>query len=228
MRIGIIRTKENNTSRGTEVAQICKIKSVPIYDIAVDKRTKKRQNSRRGKRLVKKLYENGISVCVAERDFLWLGNWGVTVVSDSFDFFRQRAGRLALQFAEHNGIDADFLITGGRFTEVVEAAKEILKYKRMIYVVNNAFEDIAEAVAEDTGVCISSDIPEKVTEVRMNDEESFLRFGEKEASVSDFSVYISPDNSQIFPGSQEPRLVKILEMGGFLRKNEIKVEYLQK
>lgn len=228
MRIGAVCKGEEGARRGLEVVKTADFGAVEIYKISVAGFVQKRRFSRQVKNCAKMLHRLRIGVCAAEPGFEQLRRYGVSVVCDGERVFRAKAADAALAFASAHDIRADIVICGGGFSEVTEAAKQILRSRRCVYVSHPAFEDIAEAVYEATGVSIREKGFGSAVEIHMCRAEGFLKFRELCASFSDFEITLPEKYTHLLPKEIFPQLAAVLEMSGFLRKNEIKIGYFPK
>lgn len=228
MRVGAVCKGEEKLRRGLEVAKTADFGAVEIYKISVADFGKKRLFARELRRCARVLQNLGIGVCAVDSGFEQLCRYGVSLVCDGGRIYRAKAAEAALAFAAEHDIRADIVICGGGFSEVTEAAKQILRSRRCVYVSHPAFEDIAEAVYEATGVSIREKGFGSAMEIHMCCSESFLRFEELCASFSDFEITLPEKYAHCLPKKILPQIAAVLEMSGFLRKNEIKIGYFPK
>ena len=228
MKIGVVCTEDKVQNHGFEVRKTAEFGAVEIYKASFCKNSGKRRLVRRLKKCIKTFSDIGVSVCATEADFAHLYTGKMPLVCDGERVIRRRAGFAAQSFAEINGICADIVICGGSFPEAVESAKQILKTRRNVYIRNSAFEDIAEVIYRDVGVSIGQDRGGNFLEVNLTGEGHFLKFGEKFADFGDITVTVPEIFSEGIPAKIIPQLAETLEISGFLRKKEIKVEYFLK
>ena len=228
MKIGVVYADDKMPDCGFETTKTAEFGAVEVYRTVVCKKTGKRRFARQVKRCIKALSDIGVSICAVEGDFAHLFTGGIPIVCNGERVIRQRAGFAAQSFAEKNGICADIAICGGSFSEVLESAGQILKTRRSVYVRNPAFDDIAEAIFRDVGVSIGQYTGANLLEVNFKGDGHFLKFGEKFADFGDIAVKIPKMFSEGVPEKIIPQLAETLEISGFLRKKEIKVEYFLK
>lgn len=228
MRIGIICKGENTSRRGFEISKIGNFGTAEIYMAEFGQNGGKRRFTRRLKRCAAHFLEMGIFMCAVERGFEDISRFGISCISDEFRVFRENAGEAALLFSHAHGINADFLIIGGSFSNVTEAAKTILRSRRYIYIKNPAFDEISAEIEEESGVVAREDTPEGCVKLYMCDEKIFISYGAREARFSDFRIKLPGELSKNLPNSVSAQVAALLQMNGVLRKREVKVEYLPK
>ncbi len=228
MKIGVMCAEDKVQNRGFEITKTTEFGAVEIYKASFCKNAGKRRFTRQLKKCIKTFSDIGVSVCAAEADFAHLHTGKMPLVCGGERVIRQKAGLAAQSFAEVNGICADIVICGGSFSEVVESAKQILRTRRSVYVCNPAFDDIAETIYRDVGVSIGQCRHGNFLEVNLAGEGHFLNFKEKFADFGDIAVTIPEIFSEGIPEKIIPQLAETLEISGFLRKKEIKVEYFLK
>ncbi|MBQ7120128.1 MAG: hypothetical protein IJO09_07935 [Oscillospiraceae bacterium] len=226
MKIGIISASEKN--KKTQIEKICDFGAVELYRLDVCLKRKGTLSKRIIKHLVKTLEEQGITICVADKEFSVISGYGITVVCDGRDVVLQRAGQAAMLFAERNGIDADFLIDGGSFNNVCLTSLFLLREKRRIYIKNAAFYEISEEIFHETGAVVGCDEPEKIIRISMNSSEQFISSGKLFASLCDFRVVAEELDFGWLSEENKRALVSILEKSGFLEKKRVKIEYFLK
>ena len=228
LRIGIVCEGKTTSRCGFEAVRLQKKGACEIYKLTVEKCGGKRRFLRRLKRCAECIRKIGISMCAASQDFPHLSMFGITVVTDGTRIFRERAGCLALMFADIYAPDADFVISGGSFSDVVSAAGEILHVRRNVVIENHAYEDIAEALYERFGVSVDGCGDGGMIKLCLNDGEKFLSFQGTFASFEDFEIVIPDIAMSEIPGSVASQFATVLEMSGVLRKKEINVAYFPK
>ncbi len=228
MKIGVVCTEDKVSNYGFEITKTTEFGAVEIYKASFCKSTGKRRFARRFKKCIKTFSDIGVSVCAIEADFAHLHAGKMPLVCGGERVIRQRAGLAAQSFAETNGICADIVICGGSFSEVVESAKQILRTRRSVYVRSPSFDEIAEAIYRDVGVSIGQCRDGNFLEVNLTGDGHFLKFGEIFADFGDIAVSVPEIFSQGIPEKIIPQLAETLEISGFLRKKEIKVEYFLK
>ncbi len=224
MRIGVVCEREKNARCALEIAKIGEFRAVEIYMAEIKKTYSKRRFLRRIRKCAKIFSEIGITVCAAEAGLEALGSFGITAVIDGNPLLMEMCGDMALLFAEKHNAPNEFVITGGSFSNVVEAAKRLLSVCRCVYVKNNAFCEIAEEIAEQTGVSIRQDAPEGIPELCMCNGQAFLHYGQCQADLADFRIKLSDELLNSLPEKIIEPLALILKKSGFLQKKEIKVE----
>lgn len=224
MRIGVVCQREKNAHGGFEIAKIGEFRAVEIYASQIKKTGSKRRFLRRVKRCAEALSKMGITVCAVEEGFETLGDFGITVLIDGNPLLMEMCGDMALLFAQKHNTPNEFVITGGTFSNVVEAAKRLLSVCRCVYVKNNAFYEIADEIADETGVSIRCDVPEGIPELCMCNGQAFFHYGECRAGFADFQIRLSDEFLNSLPPKTIEPLALILKKSGFLHKKEIKVE----
>lgn len=228
MRIGIICKGENTSRRGFEITKIGDFGIAEIYMAEIAQNGGKRRFMRKLKKCAEHFRETGIFMCAAERGFEDIRRFGISCVLDEHRVFRENAGETALLFSREHEISADFLIIGGSFSNVTEAAKTILRLRRNVYIKNPAFGEIAAKIEEESGAVVREDAPEGCVKLYMCDEKIFVSCGEREARFSDFRIKLPGEVFKNLPDSVSAQVAALLQMNGVLRKKEVKVEYLPK
>lgn len=224
MRIGVVCESEKDSRCGLTVTKTGEFRAVEIYVAEIKKTSSKRRFLRHMKRCAKIFSETGITVCAAEEGFGALSEFGITTIIDGNPLLVEMCGDMGLLFAKKHNTPNEFLITGGSFSNVVEAAKRLLSVCRCVYVKNNAFYEIADEIADETGVSIRCDVPEGIPELRMCNGQAFFHYGEYRAGFADFQIRLSDEFLNSLPPKTIEPLALILKKSGFLHKKEIKVE----
>lgn len=225
MKIGILY---NGRERSAKTEKICDLGPVTLFCVDIPPNRNKRQKKRQIKRVAKCLHNEGISFCAGGKEFSELCMYGITVVSEGYDILRKRAGPAAVLFSESHGLERDFLIDGGSFSDVLATALFLLERKRHIYVRNPAFHDIAEKIFHETGAVIRKDAPENSVVISLGDREKFCNCDGLSAGFDDFEVTISGISEPRISNENTAALASILEKSGFLEKNRIKIKYFLK
>lgn len=225
MKLGII--VECEKCRGVRIEKISDFGAVELYRIETSGK-KKKASKRALKRLIKELQKQNITLCIADEEFSEIAEYGMSIPDGGKDVLLRRAGQAALLFSEANGIDADFLIEGGRFGDVFDATLAILEKKRRVYINHPAFRELSEEILYETGTVVEWNAPENVIVISMNKSEEFVKYKDLSASFYDFEAEVPETDFPWLSGRRKLSLISMLEKSGFLEKNRVKIKYFLK
>ena len=223
MKIGII--SEQGKGRKTKITKICDFGAVDIYRIDAGVKKGKKPSKRAIRKIAETLSAERITICVAEKEYSDISEYGITVADNGRDVLLRRAGEAALIFAKENRIDSDFLIDGGSFYNVYSASIFLLRRKRRIFIKNAAFAELSDEIFSETGAVVGCGEPADAIVISMNKSEGFLKFRELSADTSDFKVKAEEFDFPWLSAKAAAALASILEKSGFLEKNRVKIEY---
>jgi len=227
LRIGVICEGYPMPQKKAKIALIGKIGAVEVYVTSVEKCEGKRRFLRRVRKCAAELKRAGISLCVGEESFLPVRAFGVELFFDDTRILKTKAAAAAREFAAVTAQNVDFLITGGSAADLIKTACELLRFRKTVYVGHPSFEEIADVLFSETGASVRRDVPENVISVNLGSGE-FISYEDFFADSGDFRVRFSENLLKELSESDLRRLASLLEISGFLRENEIKVEYSPK
>lgn len=228
MRISVVCKGVNTCRCGFKVNKIGEIGAVEVYNTIVSENGGKRRFKRRVKKCASELERRGITFCVGDESFLPIRAFGIELLCDVRHIIKVKAAEAVRRFSHVHAPDAEIIIDGGSFSESLKCVYELLHFKKNVCVRNSAFEDISEEIMDMTGVSIRSAVDCTAITVHLSAGEKFITCGELFATYENFRVSFCNSFSQAISPDDTLRLASILEISGFLRESEIKIEYLPK
>lgn len=176
---------------------------------------------------LKNLQNLGISFVAAHEGLFTpslLSRFSLTAV-DSTRAMASRIAEMAFLFAKRENAPFSFFIQGGSFFRVSAIALALLPHTSCVAISCADADAVCEALADACGAVILTSPTKESVGIFPSNPEALLRFGERMAGFSDFSLSLPPDFPFDIPLPLHASLISFFETLGVLNGDEAVLKF---